>query len=464
MRTIRVPLSLTLLFAALVLFAYYGTNLASGPIEFLYNSVPGYSAASNLAQIAALVAVVCLFVAAAFIAVPTALQPGIRLHKLLYVLPLYLLAVTLAGIVSGQLGIGTTGTLFGGGGLMVNFASAWVAAGAILSVVAVVMAAATTKLSENVVKTVARVLALTTLVSVVATLAMVATVIVVLTNQPRLPNSGRQPGVQGARRPAATQAAQGASATQSAAPATQPAQGGQPSQGAPGQASAVAGQTGQAGQGGQGRPGGGPGGPGGGLAAITQRYTMGGALMGILGALELVSLVSLWRGSRTLVAASASAPVQESRLNYGREIGSVVVSGLVISVVVLAAIQVVPVSRDNPPVQASVQWDSPQTRDLFMRACGDCHSNETRWPWYAYIAPSSWLTTMHVHDGRAQFNLSDLNNVLEFRRAELPNEAAQQLRMGTMPPKDYLLLHPEARLSDAEKQALIDGLRKSLSS
>jgi hypothetical protein len=62
---------------------------------------------------------------------------------------------------------------------------------------------------------------------------------------------------------------------------------------------------------------------------------------------------------------------------------AVVVAGFII-------LQLVPVARTNPAVVREPQWDSPQTRELAQRACYDCHSNETVWPWYAYIAPVSW--------------------------------------------------------------------------
>ncbi|MCX7782465.1 MAG: heme-binding domain-containing protein, partial [Meiothermus sp.] len=75
---------------------------------------------------------------------------------------------------------------------------------------------------------------------------------------------------------------------------------------------------------------------------------------------------------------------------------------------VLLAIQLVPYGRDhqNPPVVAEPPWDSPQTRALFVRACADCHSNQTRWPWYSHIAPVSWLVQRDVEEGRSKLNLS----------------------------------------------------------
>jgi hypothetical protein len=118
-------------------------------------------------------------------------------------------------------------------------------------------------------------------------------------------------------------------------------------------------------------------------------------------------------------------------------------------------IQFAPYGRDhsNPPVSAEPTWNSADTRDLFVRACANCHSNETVWPWYSHIAPVSWLVQRDVHEARANFNVS--------RWGSGDNEgddAAKMLRKNRMPPRVYLLAHAEARLSDAEKQRFIVGL------
>ena len=72
-------------------------------------------------------------------------------------------------------------------------------------------------------------------------------------------------------------------------------------------------------------------------------------------------------------------------------------------------VQVIPYGRDhtNPPVAAEPLWDSPQTRDLAVRACFDCHSNETEWPWYSNVAPISWLVQRDVEEGREELNFSE---------------------------------------------------------
>src|SRR5262249_42047316 len=106
----------------------------------------------------------------------------------------------------------------------------------------------------------------------------------------------------------------------------------------------------------------------------------------------------------------------------------------------------------------------PEGQALWQRACGNCHSNETDWPFYAYIAPMSWLTSLHVHLARQHFNMSDLNSSSTITSSQFPDNAADQIRLGNMPPKDYLILHPEARLTDEEKKQLIQILKDTLGS
>lgn len=136
-----------------------------------------------------------------------------------------------------------------------------------------------------------------------------------------------------------------------------------------------------------------------------------------------------------------------------------ILSGLVLLAV---AIQFIPYGRDhyNPPVVKEPRWDSPKTKALFDRACADCHSHHTRWPAYASVAPVSWLVTHDVNEGREHFNVS-LWSVQEKNKGD---EAAKELKEGEMPPAIYTVMHPEARLSDAEKKALIEGLQRTFGS
>lgn len=127
--------------------------------------------------------------------------------------------------------------------------------------------------------------------------------------------------------------------------------------------------------------------------------------------------------------------------------------GLLLGLFIL--IQLVPYGRAhaNPASQVEPSWDSPTTKTLFDRACADCHSNRTTWPWYSNVAPVSWLLQRHVDEGRSKFNI----NTTGFGREA--DEAANEVRAGKMPEPTYLPMHPEARLRDAERDQLIRGLQ-----
>lgn len=125
----------------------------------------------------------------------------------------------------------------------------------------------------------------------------------------------------------------------------------------------------------------------------------------------------------------------------------------------LVAIQLVPYgwNHTNPVVVAEPKWDTPRTRELFFRACADCHSNETKWPLYSRVAPVSWLVYNDVQEGREHLNISEWN-----RPQKDADEASEKVQEGEMPLPIYLPLHPEARLSPAEKAELVAGLASTL--
>jgi hypothetical protein len=132
---------------------------------------------------------------------------------------------------------------------------------------------------------------------------------------------------------------------------------------------------------------------------------------------------------------------------------------VVVGLVLFGLMQLVPLGRDhtNPPVVQAVGWDSPQTAVLVQRACMNCHSNQTQWPWYSNIAPASWMVAMDVAEARDHMNFSDWG-----ARGRSVQELVRQIEQGNMPPARYLALHPEAKLSAEERAQLISGLQKSL--
>ncbi len=175
------------------------------------------------------------------------------------------------------------------------------------------------------------------------------------------------------------------------------------------------------------------------------------------------------------------------------KLAGMMVGGLVlIGAIGFIAIQFVPVDKSNPPVASEPNWDSPQTKALVERACYDCHSNQTKWPWYSNIAPISWLVAHHVEEGRAALNFSEwsLNKARSGEGKEVEggekgeaegnergegrqdedgegvevDEVVEEVQKGKMPLRNYVLMHPEARLSDTEIQALISGLKATFGS
>ncbi len=141
---------------------------------------------------------------------------------------------------------------------------------------------------------------------------------------------------------------------------------------------------------------------------------------------------------------------------------SVVFLAIVVALIIgFFLLQLIPYgkSHTNPPVVQEPNWDSPTTRVLAQRACFDCHSNETGWPWYSSIAPVSWLIQRDVDEGRQKLNFSEWQNAARFRHL---NEIGEIINSGEMPPLQYYPMHPNARLTDTEKQALITGLQTTL--
>lgn len=115
--------------------------------------------------------------------------------------------------------------------------------------------------------------------------------------------------------------------------------------------------------------------------------------------------------------------------------------------------QLVPVSRTNPQVQEEMPAP-PEVRQLLKRSCYDCHSHETRWPWYSHVAPMSWLLAYDVAEGREHLNFSTWNAYDEKDRRENLEEALEEVEEGNMPMTPYLWLHRDAVLSDADRALL----------
>ncbi|MDZ4347177.1 MAG: heme-binding domain-containing protein [Candidatus Binatia bacterium] len=123
-------------------------------------------------------------------------------------------------------------------------------------------------------------------------------------------------------------------------------------------------------------------------------------------------------------------------------------------------VQIVPVARVNPTKRG--QPPAPrEVQAVLQRACYDCHSNETRWPWYSRVAPVSFLIARDVTEGRSELNFSTWSQYNERRKTRKLKEIAEQVEKGKMPQWYYVSLHPEAKLSAADRELIIKWARRS---
>ena len=130
-------------------------------------------------------------------------------------------------------------------------------------------------------------------------------------------------------------------------------------------------------------------------------------------------------------------------------------------VIVAAGIQLVRPDRTNPPVDPARSLQAaaavPSHVDgVLRRACYDCHSSETRWPWYSGVAPVAWGVADHVKEGRAEFNLSEWGSYPAAKRVAVLEKICAEVREGGMPLAQYVWLHRDARLSEADRKMVCE--------
>ena len=129
--------------------------------------------------------------------------------------------------------------------------------------------------------------------------------------------------------------------------------------------------------------------------------------------------------------------------------------------VVFALIQLIPVDRTNPPVDKKINFvdvmNPPQNiSEILQKSCYDCHSNETKYPSYAYVAPISWSVKHHINEGREHLNFSAWNSYNSYLKKSMLEKAILNVKDSKMPMPGYVAQHPEARLSEAERKVLTD--------
>jgi Haem-binding domain len=124
--------------------------------------------------------------------------------------------------------------------------------------------------------------------------------------------------------------------------------------------------------------------------------------------------------------------------------------------VLFAGIQLVPYGwrHPNPPATQDAPWPDAESERIARASCYDCHSNETEWPVYSYVAPMSWLVRSDVESRRDELNFSEWD-----RDDGDADKAIEEVVDGSMPPDRYTMIHRGARLTDAEAERLVDALR-----
>ena len=128
--------------------------------------------------------------------------------------------------------------------------------------------------------------------------------------------------------------------------------------------------------------------------------------------------------------------------------------GVLLAVFLL--VQLVPYgwTKSNPPTTEAAPWTDPEAEAIARRSCYDCHSNETDWPAYSYVAPMSWLVRSDVEGGRRAMNLSEWDE----DTADAARDADDEIEDGDMPLPNYLRIHRDAELSDEEAAVLAEAL------
>ncbi len=136
---------------------------------------------------------------------------------------------------------------------------------------------------------------------------------------------------------------------------------------------------------------------------------------------------------------------------------------LIISISIIILIQLIPITKTNPPVDAHIALHAPKDiQTILETACYDCHSNETKWPSYSKIAPLSWSISSHVIDGREALNFSQWKTIDPSIKKKRVKRAIKTINNFMMPLPSYLWLHDEAKLTAQQREVLTNWFKNEL--
>jgi hypothetical protein len=132
-------------------------------------------------------------------------------------------------------------------------------------------------------------------------------------------------------------------------------------------------------------------------------------------------------------------------------------------IVVLVALQFVPLHKTNPPVDEKLALHADaKVMKILQKSCYDCHSNQTHWSVYSKIAPFSFGVVSHVEDGRKALNFSEYAKIPQEIKVARLKRAISTVKLELMPLGSYTLFHPQATLNTQEKKTLIEFFTQEL--
>lgn len=135
---------------------------------------------------------------------------------------------------------------------------------------------------------------------------------------------------------------------------------------------------------------------------------------------------------------------------------------VIIVFILMQPISPIHMDKTNPPVRSDIP--APHTvKPIMRKACYDCHSHETTWPWYSHVAPVSWLLESDVQEGRRELNFSEWSAYPSHTRDAKLKEIYEELQEEAMPPWYYSLMHPGARLAPGERNVMMNWIQKGVS-
>ena len=132
--------------------------------------------------------------------------------------------------------------------------------------------------------------------------------------------------------------------------------------------------------------------------------------------------------------------------------------GFVLTIIVIQFIQPARNSTGQVVPQSFIDTFLPNDTvlNLLSNSCFDCHSNNTKYPWYTNVQPIGWMMAKHINDGKAELNFDELAALSNRRRNSKFKSISEQIEQEKMPLKSFLLMHKNAKLSKADKNILIN--------